>query len=65
MALEKVRRLDEAHARDLLAWLESHGPNPGGRQPRGAVAMLGFARRFHTDPRTTSDWIRDLRAGED
>jgi len=32
-------------------------------QPRGAVAMLGFARRFRAT-RTTRDWMRELREGE-
>jgi AbrB family looped-hinge helix DNA binding protein len=32
-------------------------------EPRGAVAMLGFARRFRT-PRTTRDWMKELREGE-
>ena len=33
-----------------------------GRAP-GAVAMLGYARRFRK-PRRTSEWIADLREGE-
>ena len=45
-AVEKVRHLDEAHARQLLAWLESHAaPQTPPPAPRGAMAMLGFARR--------------------
>jgi hypothetical protein len=34
------------------------------RQPAGAMAMLGFARRFRPEPRTTADWMDELRAGE-
>lgn len=34
-------------------------------RPRGAKAMLGFARRFRDRPRSTEDWIRELRDGED
>jgi AbrB family looped-hinge helix DNA binding protein len=34
-------------------------------QPAGAQAMRGFARRFRDQPRTTADWMRELREGED
>lgn len=64
MAMEKVRRLDEPHARELLAWLEAKerkGPDQPGR---GAMAALGFARRFRAERRSTAEWMRELRAGE-
>jgi AbrB family looped-hinge helix DNA binding protein len=32
-------------------------------EPRGARAMLGFARRFRST-RSTRDWMDDLRDGE-
>ena len=65
MAVEKVRQLDEAHAAQLLAWLESQftGEKPPAK-PLGAMAMLGYARRFHPQPRTTDEWMAELRAGE-
>lgn len=31
--------------------------------PGGAQAMRGFARRFRSDPRTTADWMAELRDG--
>ena len=65
MVLEKVKQLDEAHARQLLTWLQGqeHAATPA-RQPAGALAMLGFARRFRPESRTTADWMDELRAGE-
>lgn len=36
----------------------------GEERPRGAKAMLGFARRFRPRPRRTADWMKDLREGE-
>jgi hypothetical protein len=65
MAVEKVRQLDNEHARRLLAWLEAQ-ENADVRQsaPLGAMAMLGFARRFHPRPRTTAEWMAELRNGE-
>lgn len=33
--------------------------------PRGAHAMLGFARRLRQEPRRTEDWMKELREGED
>lgn len=35
-------------------------PDP---EPRGAIAMLGFAKRFR-HPRHTEDWMAELREGE-
>lgn len=32
--------------------------------PRSAQAMRGFARRFRSDPRTTDEWMAELREGE-
>lgn len=32
-------------------------------EPRGAVAMLGFARRFRPT-RSSQDWMKELREGE-
>ena len=64
-AVEKVKGLDEAHARRLLAWLESQAAPPSPPAPApGAMAMLGFARRVRPEPRTTDEWMAELRAGE-
>ena len=65
MVIQKVKQLDEQHARQLLNWLQTqeNAPTPA-RQPTGAMAMLGFARKFRTAPRATADWMNDLRAGE-
>ena len=63
--IEKVRHLTEDQAQQLLEWLEQ-----GARDaipeaaPPGAVAMLGFARRFSSEPRTTAQWLTELREGE-
>jgi len=65
MVIEKVKQLDEAHARRLLTWLQDQeGVDAPARQPAGALAMLGFARRFRPEPRTTAEWMEELRAGE-
>ena len=65
MVIEKVKHLDEQHARRLLNWLQGQesAPTPA-RPPTGAMAMLGFARKFRTTPLSTADWMNDLRAGE-
>jgi hypothetical protein len=65
MAVEKVRQLDNEHARRLLAWLETQeGAEAHQSAPLGAMAMLGFARGFHPQPRTTGEWMAELRSGE-
>ena len=63
-AIEKVKLLDEARARQLLAWLQAHEPVSPTVEPAGASAMLGFARRFRTQARTTADWMAELREGD-
>jgi hypothetical protein len=65
LAIEKVKRLDEAHARQLLDWLQTRETaTPARCAPLGASAMMGFARRFRADSRSTSDWMHELREGE-
>ena len=65
LAIEKVQRLDETHARQLLAWLQMQEQNVHiSAAPLGARAMLGFARRFRSQPRSTADWMTELREGE-
>lgn len=63
-AIEKVKLLDEARARQLLAWLQAHEPVAPVASPAGAKAMLGFARRFRAQARTTADWMAELREGD-
>ena len=65
MAVEKVSQPDKARARQLLVWLRTLEDGAGvHREPVGVMAMLGFARRFRSKPRTTAEWIAELRAGE-
>ena len=65
IAIEKVKQLDEAHARQLLTWLQRFDPAAApDRPPVGAVAMLGFVRRIRPERRTTAEWMHELRAGE-
>ena len=65
MVIEKVKQLDEPRARRLLTWLQGQecAASPA-NPPAGAMAMLGFARRFRSERRTTTDWMNELRAGE-
>jgi len=65
MAIEKVKQLDEVRARQLLNWLQREElPVTTTRQPAGAMAMLGFARRFRPASRPSSEWMNELRSGE-
>ena len=65
LAIEKIKQMDETHARQLLNWLEKQeSATPAKREPAGAVAMLGFANQFGAAPRTTAEWMKELRAGE-
>lgn len=65
-AIEKVRRLTEEQAQQLLGWIGEfdRAATPKTAAP-GDVAMLGFARRFYTEPRTTAQWLREMREGEE
>ncbi len=65
LALQKVKALNETEALQLLHWLRSvHQAPVEAPPPLGARAMLGFARRLRPQPRSTADWMADLRAGE-
>lgn len=65
LVIEKVKRLDEGHARHLLAWLQAQEQiAPAQSTPVGARAMLGFARRFRAQARSTNEWMSELREGE-
>lgn len=63
-AIQKVTLLDEARARQLLAWLQANEAAAPAATPAGARAMLGFARRFCAHSRTTADWMAELREGD-
>jgi len=65
LAIEKVKRLNESRARQLLVWLQAHEqPVPALAVPLGARAMLGYARRLRPEARATADWLSELREGE-
>lgn len=65
LALERVKHLDEARARRLLAWLQAQEQSARAQTaPLGARAMLGFARRFRAQVRSTAEWMFELREGE-
>ena len=65
MAIEKIKHLDEGRARQLLTWLEQlECTATAHRKPAGAMAMLGFARRFRPEGRATAEWMDELRGGE-
>lgn len=34
------------------------------REPAGPIASLGYARKLRVRPRTTKDWMTELREGE-
>lgn len=62
MVIEKVKRFDERQARQLLDLLQAQKSALASfRQPTGAMAMLGFARKFRDAPRSTADWMKYLR----
>ena len=60
LALAKGQRLlwERTGDRELRIVILEHD------RPRGARAMLGFARQFRPEARSTEDWMADLRAGE-
>ena len=67
LALQRVSLLDETLAARLIAWLDSQKtapPPPRQEKPLGARAMIGFARREGRAPRTTADWMKELREGD-
>lgn len=67
LALQRVARLYEQLAFELLAWLDARSrPQPAApkEQPLGARAMIGFALLTGRAPRSTADWMKELREGD-
>ena len=65
--LERVSTLDEPLAAALLAWLDRQqiaSRSVHGNPPLGARAMIGFAMLGGRAPRTTENWMRELREGD-
>lgn len=66
-ALQYVSLLDEKTAQQLLGWLNEHKPSSPATQglpAPSAVEMIGFANRYHAQPRITAEWMADLRGDE-
>jgi hypothetical protein len=65
IAIQKVKNLDEEGALRLIEWLRNvEQPILNRTAPAGARAMLGFARRLRPEPRSTAEWMAELREGE-
>lgn len=65
LAVEKVKGLSEDEARQLLSWLRTlRQKEEPLRGAIGAQAVRGFVRRYRPQPRSTSDWMKELREGE-
>jgi hypothetical protein len=79
-AVEKVKALSEEEARELLAWLETHADaddehildriedeleREGVHRVDDIRKVLGWARKYHPEPRTTAEWMKILREGEE
>ena len=67
LAMQRVAALDESQASELLAWLDGQQRSqsaPQQEQSLGAHAMIGFALREGRAPRTTAEWMRELREGD-
>ena len=67
LAVERVAGLDEPLAAKLLAWLDREQATRAAQHPEpplGAQAMIGFALRGGRAPRTTAEWMSELREGD-
>lgn len=65
LAIEKVKALPEDKAKVLLDWLaELERADVPAPDAKGAMAALGYVRKFYPQPRTTAEWMKELREGE-
>ena len=65
LALEKVKELSETEAQELLHWLRHlQDADKKTRVVASAKEARGFARRYRSQPRSTEDWMNELREGE-
>jgi hypothetical protein len=68
LAIQRVAGLDEQLASKLLAWLDSQQVAKAAtsqERPLGARALIGFAVQGGHEPRSTSDWMKELREGDE
>jgi hypothetical protein len=66
--MERVRHLDEKAATQLLPILddlEQERSKPTYRVVKSSMEMLGFARKYHSEQKTTAEWMAEIRGGDD
>jgi hypothetical protein len=65
LALEKVKELSESDAQELLAWLlQLQDADKRSGKSASAKTAQGFARRYRNQPRSTEEWMKELREAE-
>lgn len=63
--MERVKTLNEDEAKQFLDLLNQLPPSPKSEaQPRGAMAALGWAKKYNHPYKTTAEWMAVLREGE-
>lgn len=67
--MERVKTYDEARARialDLLASLPAQSSNPPApaSKPVDVFSMIGYAKKYNHELKTTEEWMKELRGGE-
>ena len=64
--LEQVKTMSEAEAKSVLEWL---GKKPGiqmeAEPPIGAFAAIGWARKHNVPYKTTAEYMKAIREGEE
>ena len=68
--LERVKELDEQQAKTVLEMLaklppKNAKPHAPANNPVDVYAMVGYAKKYNHDLKTTEEWMKELREGED
>jgi len=64
---ERVKQLDEEQATKVLALLDQMPPKtskPAGERVSGMDKALGYAKKYNHPYKTTAEWMKVLREGE-
>ena len=63
--IERIKTLTEEQAKTILEMVERAVAKPAAPpQQQSAMSMLGYAKKYNHELKTTEQWMKELRGGE-
>ena len=64
--IERIKTLTEEQAKILLEWIEREfGPATAAEEPGGAAAAVGWSKKYNLPYKTTDEYMKAIREGEE